>query len=346
MKRITMWRRRLALVAVAAAVAVVSAVVMAPNGAAQEKKSVTIGFASPVYAQAVQQAIGAGMKEAAKPLGWKVKVLDANLNPDKQLSDFQTLLSQKAKGIVISALNPPALQGAYAQARKQNVALIGQVSPNPGINTNVHWEVYGCYKGGSTDKTVAYIKKRNPKAEVITIEYAGYKPIVERRKCFERKAKAAGLKLVANIDDRTGTGQNVQADVTAILQKHPNVKAIWAFNNTTSLAASAAVTASGRKVWSGSRKGVVISGADAEPAAIAAIKQGRLTLIWDPQGKALGYAAIYALKPVINGGKPLSSMPKQIIIDSKMWDISNVKGYVDPMKRKVSINKLPFFKRR
>ena len=184
-----------------------------------------------------------------------------------------------------------------------------------------------------------------PKAEVITIDYSGYGPIVERRKCFERKAKAAGLKLVAHIDDRTGTGQNVQSAVAAILQRNPNVKAIWSYNDVGALAAAAAVTGSGRKVWSGNRKGVIISGANADKAAIDAIKQGRLTMTWDPQNKALGYAAIYALKPVVNGGKSLSSMRKEIIIASKMWDASNVKGYTDQKKRNVSINKLPFFKR-
>ena len=44
MKRISMWRRRWALVAVTVAAAVVSAVAMVPNGAAKQKRNVTVDF--------------------------------------------------------------------------------------------------------------------------------------------------------------------------------------------------------------------------------------------------------------------------------------------------------------
>ena len=68
-------------------------------------------------------------------------------------------------------------------------------------------------------------------------------------------------------------------------------------------------------------------------------------MTWDPQNKALGYAAIYVAEACRKWGKSLSSMRKEIIIASKMWDASNVKGYIAQKKRKVSIDKLPFFKR-
>ncbi len=65
-----------------------------------------IGDANPVASNPNQQAITKGEQQAAKAYGWSVKTLDANLSPDKQVSDVDAFISLKTKGIIIWTLDP------------------------------------------------------------------------------------------------------------------------------------------------------------------------------------------------------------------------------------------------
>src|SRR4051812_31339994 len=52
--------------------------------------AVSIGFVSPVATNPNQQDMIYGMEQAAKSLGWKFSVLDANLSADKQVAHLDT----------------------------------------------------------------------------------------------------------------------------------------------------------------------------------------------------------------------------------------------------------------
>ena len=43
----------------------------------------------------------------------------------------------------------------------------------------------------------------------------------------------------------------------------------------------------------------------------------------------------------LKDGKPLSSLPKIVVVPIKIWDAKNVAKYVDPLKRKIKIGAIP-----
>jgi ribose transport system substrate-binding protein len=117
---------------------------------------------------------------------------------------------------------------------------------------------------------------------------------------------------------------------------HPDLQAIWAYNDPSALGASAVMQASGKQVWSGTTEGVIVIGNNGDPNAIEAIKAGTLTLTYDENTFEAGVAAIEALKPVLAEGKPVSTLPKKLWVKSTMYDADNVDQYVLPSHRKVS----------
>ena len=43
----------------------------------------------------------------------------------------------------------------------------------------------------------------------------------------------------------------------------------------------------------------------------------------------------------LKDGKPLSALPKIIVVPIKIWDASNISSYVDPLKRTVKVGPIP-----
>ena len=65
--------------------------------------------------------------------------------------------------------------------------------------------------------------------------------------CFVKAAKTAGLKIVGkqnNVKDTAATAQPIVQDLRT---KHPDVNAIWCYNDPSCLGAGAVVRSSGRR---------------------------------------------------------------------------------------------------
>jgi len=43
----------------------------------------------------------------------------------------------------------------------------------------------------------------------------------------------------------------------------------------------------------------------------------------------------------LKDGKPLSALPKIVVVPITIWDAKNVAKYVDPLKRKIKVGKVP-----
>ena len=78
--------------------------------------TVPLGESSPVASNPNQQAITYGENQAAKKYGMTVKTLDANLSPDKQVSDIDTFINLKVKGIITWTLERSDLRKGASQA--------------------------------------------------------------------------------------------------------------------------------------------------------------------------------------------------------------------------------------
>jgi len=298
-----------------------------------------LGESSPIASNPNQQAITYGEQQAAKHFGWTVKTLDANLSPDKQVSDVDTFINLKVRGIITWTLDPGAAGAAYKRALAAGIPIVDFGATQNVSSTVFDERGYGCSMG---NKAAGYIAKRIPKAKVLVIGGPPVPSITNYTNCFVKAAKAMGLTVLAkqyNVKDTAGTAQPIVQD---LLTKYPDTQAIWAYNDPSALGAGAVVKSSGKTVWQeGKSKGVIIMGANGSADGAAGVKQGVITATWDPQPETMGRIAVQVLAMHLVSGKPLSALPKIIVVPMKVWDASNIASYVDPKKRTVVVSPIP-----
>jgi len=298
-----------------------------------------LGESSPVASNPNQQAITRGEDLAAKHYGWTVKTLDANLSPDKQVSDVDTFINLKVSGLITWTLDPGAAGAAYKRALSAGIPIV-----DFGSTSNVTASVfdargYGCGQGQAA---ADYIAKRVPKGKVLVIGGPPVPAITNYTNCFVAGAKKDGLNVVGKQYNTKDTAATAQPIVQDLLTKNPDINAIWCYNDPSCLGAGAVVRAAGKKIWvEGKQKGIVITGANGSADAAAAVKDGLVTGTWDPQPSDMGRIAVEVLAMHLKDGKPLSALPKIIVVPNKIWDASNISGYVDPLKRPVTVAPIP-----
>jgi ribose transport system substrate-binding protein len=321
--------------------AVLALVLLAAVGQASARTSASgllLGESSPVLSNPNQQAIAYGEDQAAKQFGWSVKHLDANLSPSKQVSDVQTFINLKVKGLITWTLDPGTVAAAYKSALAAGIPIIDFGSTSNVTSTVYDQRSWGC---GMGMRSAQYISSRIPHAKVLVIGGPPVPSITNYTNCFVKDAKQLGLTVLEeqkNVNDTAATAQPI---VQSMLTKYPDAQAIWAYNDPSALGAGAVVRSAGDKVWSGSQKGIIIEGANGSADAAAGIKSGVITATWDPQPEMMGAISVELLAMYLKDHKPLSSLPKVIVVPMKVWDSSNVASYVNPLKRTVTVGPIP-----
>jgi ribose transport system substrate-binding protein len=323
------------------ALPVVAFLVLLAVGQASGAKSASgpvLGESSPVLSNPNQQAIAHGQDLAAKKLGWSVKHLDANLSPSKQVSDVDTFINLGVKGIVTWTLDPGTVAAAYKRALSKKIPIVDFGSTSNVSSTVYDERGYRCSMGV---KAAKYISSRIPRAKVLVVGGPPVPSITNYTNCFVKAAKAQKLVVLEvqkNVNDTATTAQPI---VQSMLTSHPDAQAIWCYNDPSALGAGAVVRSSGKTVWGNGKKGIIIEGANGSADAAAGIKQSVITATWDPRPDVMGLLAVELLAMNLKSGKPLSSLPKIIVVPMKVWDSSNIEGYVDPLKRTVKLGPIP-----
>ena len=305
--------------------------------AASSGGSITVAYASPVASQPNQQELYAGMQQAAKSLGWNIKMLDSNLSANTQVSNIQTLIQEKVNAIATWTLDAGATAGIYTQAQAAGIPIIGMNSTGAGVAATVWYEGSTCAKGGPADREAAAMAKRKPGATVILITLTGVPSIDASTTCFKNAAAKAGLKVLtvqSNTADNASGGDQL---ATNLLAKYPNVDAFWDYNDASAEGVASAVLATGKKIMSGnSTTGIQVWGNGADSDGIAALKQDRLTGTIDSNLTESGWAVIKVMKMLL-----AKQSIKQMTVKSSLVDSSSVGTFVDPSKRTVTFTTIP-----
>lgn len=307
------------------------------GGGGQEFK---IAYSNPVAGQPGQEELYAGFEGGAKELGWKASQINANLSPDKQVADIATMISQQQDAIASWTLDPGAAAGAYGQAKAEGIPVIGVNSEGEGIDTSVWWELNTCDQDPPIGRTAQMIADARPNGKVIMIGGPPVPSIKAYEDCFAAQAKEKGLEVVAHVQNTKDTASAAQPLTADLLTKHGDVDAIWSYNDQSAIGASAAVTAAGKKVSDGKTEGTMIFGQNGDSEAITAIKDGRMTGTWDTDAIGTGWAVVKALTYYLGDAKS-DSPPKELVVKSTLWTKENVGDYVEPMKRKFTVETAP-----
>jgi ribose transport system substrate-binding protein len=302
----------------------------------QSGDGIVVGHVNPHLSNPTLQALKLGQERAAQALGWKVRTLDADLTPDKQVTSLDTLVNLDVGAITSWTLDPGAVEAAYQRASEADIPIVGFNSESDFINTNVKTELSSTCTPFQAQ--AAYIAERIPGAKVIVIGPPPVPALITRVKCFQAAAGKEGLTVLERQDNLKDTAQRSQELMQNLLTKHGDVQAIWAYNDPSALGASAALKAGGRQVWSGDTKGIVVIGNNADVDAIEAIKAGALTLTYDENTFQAGVEAIKALAPVLRDDESASSLPEQVVVESAPYDAGNVGDWKPAEQRRAQMD--------
>ena len=160
--------------------------------------------------------------------------------------------------------------------------------------------------------------------------------------CFVKAAKTAGLQVVGKQNNVKDTAATAQPIVQDLLTKNPDVNAIWCYNDPSCLGAGAVVRSSGKKAWvAGQAEGHRHHGRQRLERRRAGVKSGLITGTWDPRPNVMGTIAVRGARDAPQGGKPLSALPKIVVVPIASGTRRTSHGTSIPLKRTVKLTPIP-----
>lgn len=220
------------------------------------------------------QTLKEGITETAEKENTDVEIfeLDKATNAEGQLNQCQIALLKKPDAILFAAVNQSNLAPCLNKATQQGILLVdldGNITQEQAKSQNLDISfsvASNNYELG--EKAAQYILEKLNGGEVLIIEgLTGSEPSRLRVEGFKNTAKP-NLKIIASLPadwDRAKAADIVDQ----ILLAHPNLKAIFAANDTMALGAMENLRAKGRS-------DIIVVGVDGVKDAITAIQDGKL----------------------------------------------------------------------
>jgi len=223
--------------------------------AAGHSTGITIGFANPQGTQPVLQAFQQALTAAAKRKGDKVIALNAALSVNKQVSDIQTLISDKVNVIVVFPLAGPALVPVLHQAQQAGIKLIGYNAIIPAgkpvtsaapFSTDLD---QGIILKGARDAASYVDQALHGRGNVVGINIAAPVPSLDAL-AANYKADVThghpGVHWLATLPDQTDSlagGQTAMQN--AITRYHGKINAVMAYTDEAAIGAAHALAQAG-----------------------------------------------------------------------------------------------------
>lgn len=277
-----------------------------------------------------------GIEEEANRLGVNVTVLAGNSEDDiqGQLRLFEENLAKNYVGIGFAPISPVNLISAVAQAYDKGIYLVN-------VDEKVNMEQLKANKANvegfvNTDNfkvgasAAKFIVEQIKSGDVIIIEGKAGTTSGEDRRTGATSifTNTAGINLVASQPadwDRTRA-----LDVTSsLLQRYPNIKAIYCCNDTMALGAQQAVENIQKQV------SIIVVGTDGTPEAFQSIKEGRLKATMEQDSKQIGAQGLKLLVEAVQSDKGLISIdaePKVIGLEAILVTKDNVEERIQNNK--------------
>jgi ribose transport system substrate-binding protein len=239
-----------------------------------------------------------GMQSRADELGIKLTIHDGKSDPASQVSAIENFIVQKMDAILVSPIDPKALEPSVAQTKAAKIPMISVAQGVPGsdafLGLNEH--EYGLSIGRIAGQYIT--DNMGGKAEVAVLTYPELAPIIDRAKGIKDGIleKASGAKVVA--EQSAATPENGAAAIEAIMQAHPDVRVVVGINDAGILGAYEALSGMGVDT-----KQFALFGLDATPEAIAKMREkGMYKATVDIKPFEAGKAAIDLAVQVIKTG--------------------------------------------
>jgi ribose transport system substrate-binding protein len=275
-------------------------------------KPVTYGIPSPLSTEPGEHNINLGITCYAQKTGGKVITLDANLDVNKQISDFDNLLAQGAKVLPFLALDPKAFTGPFSRAAKDGatvVELYNKDSAAPG-------KVYEDSESAGADAVKLVAQKFPNGAKALLIGGPPIPAVTARIAGFKAAAPGAKITVLEQADNLKDNVNDARSLADDLITKHPDVNVVFGFNDNSAIGAGLVLKSRGIK-------NVLVFGINGTPEGIAAVKDGTITATYDGDQWGMGYQAAEAGAKIQNG-QSVAPIP----LSFKRYDSSNATEWV------------------
>jgi ribose transport system substrate-binding protein len=292
---------------------------------AAKNKSVIIISASQASISSSVPANGAA--EAAKKLGWKTTIYDAQLNPSKYAPLVRQAVTAKPDGIILVAIDCQNVQQPLQQAKNAGIKVVAiyafdcndahaggassglfSASINYGAkaaNVDKFTESYGA------DQAQYIIAATKNKAKIIAIQDPEFTVLYYTLKGFTDTINASGGSKIVdtlNVTSSDITTGKIQAKVQAELLRHP--EADWVKSPYTY------VTQLGIAPSLGAKAGTLhVMGGEGFAPELDLIRQGKVTAVNIISSTWTGWASADTLNSAFLGKAPANSGIGWVIAD-------------------------------
>jgi ribose transport system substrate-binding protein len=265
-----------------------------------------------------------GFKDAAAKYGVKAEFRAAKaFEVPQQVEVIENVIARKVAGIAISALDDQGLVPVIEEATKAGIKVITFDAPAPSSKALTYI--------GTMNEAAGYagaeelLKVMGNEGDVVVLQGGlGAPNLNDRFKGFERclKEKAPKVKIVAREDEQGKIDLTVNK-TEALLQAHPNLKAIFGVSAEVCPGAAAALKQQGKAGK------VILAGFDDLPDTLAAIREGVVQFCIAQRTYKMGWLSVEKLLEAADG-KPL---PKEIDTGVLIINKQNVDTYMQEMKK-------------
>jgi ribose transport system substrate-binding protein len=223
------------------------------------------------------QRVTAGARAEAAKAGADLRVVDAQGDARKQLSDIEDLVQQRMDAILISPYQSDPIVPAVLAANKAKIPV---VIVDIGVKGGdyVALIISDNFAGGRLAGEFI-MRKLNGKGPVAHIAaQPGVENARKRGQGFAQVMKERGIKIVASQSAYSERAKGMEV-MENMLQAHPGVRAVFCENDEMALGATRALIGAGRK-------DIIVVGFDGNADALAAIRKGELaaTVAQQPEG--------------------------------------------------------------
>ena len=238
----------------------------------------------------------AGIKSVLEPAGYTYVSADAQADPQKQLTDVESLLAGGCDALILLAQDSKAVLPAVERAKAEGVPVIAYDAP---IDTPD--ATFVSFDNVAVGRLMAdAMVKAAPKGNWVRIEGDASHPIIHifrqgQDEVLQPLIDKGDIKIVAqqNIDNwKPDVAQSTMEQI--LTQQNNEVDAVLAMNDGTSTGVAAALATQGLL-------GIPLSGQDGDHAVLNRIAKGQQTVTIWKNSQALGEAAAKAAIAMAEG---------------------------------------------
>ncbi len=288
------------------------------DGAVPKGPALKIGWISPISSGSALN-FQAGMECYVKKNGGSVIATDAALQVNKQISDFDSLITQRVDGVAFLALDTKALNAPVQRAKAAKIATVEIDNTKSTAVSNVGEDPAAIGKAAAE----AIGKQFPAGAKALVFKPAFPNPVLlGRYQGFLAAAAANHITVVGTAPagtkpDGVSEGQTAGG---ALLTAHPEANAFYSFDGDLALGVGQAASEAGRKL--------AIYGVGASAGDIQGLKDGVITGIFDQDGYQNGLQAAVLLSQIVSG-----KTAAPVVMAFKTYTKANADTWVPAAKR-------------